>query len=89
MIQRVGEVTAEDLAGSAAAAGEALLAIGGEDAECGVFKATAKMTAHDLLGFFAFVGIDADADKVAGGFDDVFLAELTVRRFGVTGSEDA
>ena len=41
------------------------------------------------MGFFAFVGIDADTDVVAGGFDDFFVAELTVLRCGVAGSKDA
>jgi hypothetical protein len=70
-------------------AGEALPAIGSEEAKGGVFKTTVEVSPHDLLRFLAFIGIDADAHKITGRFDDVFLAELTVLRRSVTGSKDA
>ena len=71
------------------AAGETLLAIGPDEAKGSVFKSTVEESPDDLLSFFAFVGVDADAHKITGGFDDVFLAELTVLRCGVAGSKDA
>lgn len=90
-VQFIGEAGAasEDLSGSATAAGEAGFAIGGEDAEGGVLEAAAEVGADDLLVFLGAVGVDADADEVAGGADDVLVAELTVLRLGVAGSEDA
>lgn len=75
--------------GAAAAAGEFRFAIGCEKAEGGVFKASVEVVADDFLGFFALVGVDADGDEIAAGFDDFFVAELTVLRGGVTGSKDA
>lgn len=78
----------KDLAGPSPAAGEALFPVGREYAKSRIFKSPVEMASHDLLGFFALVGIDANADKVAGGLDDILLAELTVRRLGIPGSED-
>ena len=77
------------MVGSAAATRKSFLAIGPDEAKGGVFKSTVEESPHDLLSFFAFVGIDADAYKITGGFDNVFLAELTVLRGGVAGSKDA
>ena len=74
---------------SAPTAGETLFAIRSEDAEGGVCKATAEVGADDFLVLFRAVGVDADADELAGGCDDFFVAELTVLRVGVAGSEDA
>lgn len=88
LFQRAGEITTEDLAGTTTAPGQAFFAVGGEDAEGGVFKSSVEVAADNFLGLFAFVGIDADADKVSAGLDDVFLGVLTVRRLGVAGSED-
>lgn len=83
------KVATENLVWSAPTPGQAFLSVGRENAEGGVFKSPVEMAPHDLLSFFAFVGIDADTDKAAGGIDDVLLAELTVRRLGVTRSENA
>ena len=47
------------------------------------------MAADNFLGFFAFVGVDANTDKVAARFDNIFLGVLTVRRVSVAGSEDS
>jgi len=80
---------AEDLVGTTTGVGEALDAVGGEDAEGAVFEATAEEVADEALGFFTFVGIDADADELAGGFDELVVAEQTVLRCCVARSEDA
>lgn len=71
------------------ASGEFCFAVGSKKAEGGVFKSTVEEPANDFLSCFTFVGVDADAHKIPGGFDDVFIAELTVLRGGVTGSKDA
>ena len=65
-----------------------LFSIGREEAKGGVFEATIEVAANDLLGFFALIGVDADADEIAGGFDDFWIAELTVLRVGVARSEN-
>lgn len=89
LIQGSGEIGAEGLGRSAVAARKAGFAIGCEEAEGGVGKASVQVAADELLRFLAFVGINANANKAARGFNDVFLAELTVLRRGVAGSEDA
>lgn len=60
-----------------------------EDAKGGVCEATVQVAADDFLSLFTLIRIDADAYKIAGGFDDFGIAELTVLRGGVAGSEDA
>jgi hypothetical protein len=71
------------------AARKTFLSIGCQKAKSGIGKSTIQVTADDLLGFLAFEGIDANAHIIPGGFDDLFLAELTVLRRGVTWSKDA
>ena len=74
--------------GATAASREPLFTIWREEAKGGVFEATAEVAANDLLGFFTLIGVDADADKIPGCFDDFWIAELTVLRVGVARSED-
>ena len=90
-IESIGEAStaSEGLVGASSAAGETFFAIWREDAEGGVCKAPIKVGADDFLILFGAVGVDADADELAGRCDDFFVAELTVLRVGVAGSEDA
>ena len=88
-IERTREIPAKDVLGAASASCQAFFAIGGEDTKGGVLESSAEMTADNFLSFFAFVGVDANADKVTAGFNYIFLGVLTVRRLGVAGSEDS
>ena len=47
------------------------------------------MAADNFLSLFAFVGVDANTDKVAARFDHIVFGVLTVRRVSVAGSEDS
>lgn len=82
------KVASENLVGPAAAPRELLVPVRRKEAKGGVFKATVEVTANDFLSLFALIGVDADADKIAGGFNDFWIAELTVLRGGVAGSKD-
>ena len=73
---------------SATTSGQSCLTIGGKDAESCILEAPPQMTAHDLLILFTFIGINPDAHKFASCFDDFWIAEQTVPRCRVTGSEN-
>ena len=73
---------------STAASRELLFSIGREKAKGGIFEATIEVAANNFLGFFTLIRVDSDADKIAGGFDDFWIAELTVLRVGVARSEN-
>ena len=75
--------------GAAVTSRQSLLAIGSKQTKGGVGKAAIEVTPNDFLGFFAFEGINPNTHIIAGGFDDLFLAELTVLRRGVARSKDA
>ena len=75
--------------GSSTAPGKPVLSVGRQDGEDAVFKSTVKKTPHPFLMRFAFVGVNPDAYKATGQFDEIFLREQTVLRSGVTRSKDA
>ena len=74
--------------GATAASRKPFFTIGREEAKGGVFETTIEVAANDLLSFFAFIGVDADAYEISGCFDDFWIAELTVLRVGVARSEN-
>ncbi|HAE19973.1 MAG TPA: hypothetical protein DCG41_12215 [Verrucomicrobiales bacterium] len=65
-----------------------MFSIGREKAKGGVFEATIEVAANNFLSFFTLIRVDSDADKITGGFDDFWIAELTVLRVGVARSEN-
>ena len=68
---------------------QSCLTIGGKHAESCVLEASPQMTTHDLLVLLTFIGINPDTYKFASCFDDCWIAEQTVPRCRVTGSENA
>jgi|GEM_PF-5229700 len=68
--------------------GESRLTIRRENTKCGVRKTSIKKATHDLLRFFAFIRIDTNTDELTSGFNNFWVAELTVLRTGISGSED-
>ncbi len=88
-VEGAREISSKNLSGSTSASSQAFFAIRGKDAEGGVFKSSVEMAADNFLSLFAFVGVDANTDKVAARFNNIFLGVLTVRRVSVAGSEDS
>jgi len=88
-VEGAREISSKNLSGSTSASSQAFFAIRGKDAEGGVFKSSVEMAADNFLSLFAFVGVDANTDKVAARFDHIILGVLTVRRVSVAGSEDS
>lgn len=72
---------------TATAPGQSFLTIRGKHAEGSILKASTKMTTHDFLVFLTLIGINPDAYKFPGYRNDFWIAEQTVPRCSVTGSE--